>query len=56
MGYWKKLAVVDLETSKYNLEGARNTVALFFFHLSIEKLLKAHWVKSNISNFPTAYS
>lgn len=26
--------------------------ALFFMHLVLEKLLKAHWVKDNIGNFP----
>ncbi len=50
--YWLDLAVEDLDTAKYNLSGKKHLAALFFFHLSIEKLLKAHWVKSNVSNTP----
>lgn len=32
--------------------GKQNVFALFAFHLTIEKLLKAIWVKDNIENTP----
>jgi HEPN domain-containing protein len=50
--YWKKLATEDLSTAKYNLSGGKHLMALFLFHLSIEKILKALWVKSNVLNTP----
>jgi HEPN domain-containing protein len=34
------------------LECRTYTHALFFMHLVLEKLLKAHWVKNNESNHP----
>ncbi len=50
--YWKNLAEEDLSTAIYNLQGHKALATLFFFHLAIEKLLKAHWIKDNISNTP----
>ena len=34
------------------LEGKRNLEALFFIHLTMEKLLKANWVRDNFGNTP----
>jgi HEPN domain-containing protein len=50
--FWKKTAIEDWDTAEYNMQGKRNTAALFFFHLCIEKLLKAAWVKANVSHTP----
>lgn len=38
---WIKKAESDLETAKYNFEGGKKDVALFFSHQVIEKALKA---------------
>jgi HEPN domain-containing protein len=50
--YWKNSSNEDLETALYNYSGKRNVPALFFLHLSVEKMLKAVWVKDNQSNTP----
>ena len=50
--YWQSLAEEDVATAQYNIEGGRHVPALFFLHLATEKLLKAHWVKDNVSNTP----
>jgi HEPN domain-containing protein len=51
--FWTKTALEDWDTAEYNMQGKRNTAALFFFHLCIEKLLKAAWVKANVGNTPS---
>ncbi len=50
--WWKKEALRNWETSIYLMNGKQNVFALFTFHLTIEKLLKAIWVKDNIENTP----
>ena len=50
--FWTESALEDWDTAIFNWEGRRNMAALFFFHLCIEKLLKALWVKANASNTP----
>jgi HEPN domain-containing protein len=50
--WWKNEALKNLETAIYLMKGKQNVFALFTFHLTIEKLLKAHWVKDNIDNSP----
>ncbi len=50
--YWKREAERNWETANYLKAGKQNLMALFLFHLTIEKLIKAHWVKDNIDNFP----
>ena len=52
IAYWQNLSWDDFETAKYNMEGGKNLPALFFFHLSLEKMLMAHWVKDNPNNSP----
>ena len=45
--YWKKSAARDWKAVQ-DLTASGNLIqALFFAHLVIEKLLKAHWVKDN---------
>jgi HEPN domain-containing protein len=36
----------------FNKQGNQRMFALFAYHLTIEKLLKAIWIKDNIDNFP----
>jgi HEPN domain-containing protein len=50
--YWKESALQDFETANVLFDGKRYMMCLFVCHLGIEKLLKAHWVKDNIDNFP----
>ena len=50
--YWIKTAEQDWAAAEDLLKLERFIHALFFFHLVIEKLLKAHWVKDNIGDFP----
>ncbi|MBS1682234.1 MAG: HEPN domain-containing protein [Bacteroidetes bacterium] len=50
--FWKKEAEKNWETALYLIHGRHFVMALFMFHLVIEKLLKAHWVKDNTDNFP----
>ncbi len=50
--YWKNSAQENWDMSLYCLEGKRNLEALFFIHLTIEKLLKANWVRDNFGNTP----
>lgn len=37
---------------EYLFTGKKYVDALFFAHLMLEKLLKAHWVKDNEGNYP----
>ncbi|MBS1491671.1 MAG: HEPN domain-containing protein [Bacteroidetes bacterium] len=50
--FWKKDAERNWETASFLMSGRQFVMALFMFHLTIEKLLKAHWVKDNTDNFP----
>ena len=43
--YWKNGAIDDLESAKILIERNRLLHALFFCHLVIEKIIKAHVVK-----------
>ena len=50
--YWANSSNRDWKAAK-DLASSGNLVqALFFAHLVIEKLLKAHWVKDNSEDFP----
>ena len=44
------MALDDFETAIFNISGKKHVPALFFFHLSIEKILKAVWIKDNVSD------
>jgi HEPN domain-containing protein len=50
--YWKRMALRDWETVIALQAAKQNIQALFFVHLVIEKLLKAHFVKDNQENTP----
>lgn len=52
VSWWKNEALKNLETAVYLMKGKQNVFTLFTFHLIIEKLLKAHWVKDNFDNTP----
>ena len=49
--HWVKTAELDWTTAEDLLKLKRFLHALFFFHLVLGKLLKAHWVKANTSDF-----
>ncbi len=50
--YWKVTAQKDWDAVGHLFEKGDYLHALFFAHLVIEKLLKAHFVKDNESEFP----
>jgi len=54
--YWTESAAYDLETGKSLLEAGKFPYALFFAHLSIEKLLKAVVVKRTGEHAPYTHS
>ena len=52
INYWIKTAAKDWKAIQ-DLYKSKNYVhALFWAHLVLEKLLKAHWVKDNSENTP----
>jgi|ERR1022692_4856951 AbiV family abortive infection protein len=50
--YWVDSAQKDWQASEVLYKGKSYVHALFFAHLTLEKLSKAHWVKNHISNHP----
>ena len=50
--YWQETAEKDWEAVESLFEKGNYVHALFWAHLVLEKLLKAHWVKDNKDNFP----
>jgi len=44
--YWSKSAARDWETANYLFCGKRYDACLFYCHLTLEKILKAHVVKT----------
>ena len=54
--YWLNGASYDLETGRSLIESQRYPYALFFGHLSIEKLLKAFVVKTTKEHAPFTHS
>ena len=50
--YWKESALENWNTALYLMKGRQNLFALFAFHLAMEKLLKANWVRDNEANTP----
>ena len=52
INYWQSTAIDDLETVDFLFIAKKYVQALFFTHLAIEKILKAHWVKCNTENIP----
>ena len=50
--YWKTIAEKDIIAVEHLFEKGDYVHSLFFAHLLLEKLLKAHFVKDNPTNFP----
>jgi len=50
--YWKTSAERDWTAVNSLFESGNLMQSLFFAHLVVEKLLKAHWVRDNHENFP----
>lgn len=50
--HWLQSALRDWDVTRDLIKSKRYMYALFFAHLVIEKLLKAHWVKEHKENFP----
>jgi HEPN domain-containing protein len=49
--YWLDGAEESWKSTETLIAGGHYMMALFCWHLCVEKLLKAHWVKDNESNF-----
>ena len=52
VGYWINTAEEDWLTVKALLNSKRYLHGLFWAHLVLEKLAKAHWVKTHEENIP----
>ena len=50
--YWKTSSEKSWNVAQHLFEKADYVESLFFTHLTIEKILKAHWVKDNLGDFP----
>jgi HEPN domain-containing protein len=50
--YWAESSNQDWDAAQSLFTSGHYMHALFFSHLSTEKLLKAHWVKDNEEDFP----
>lgn len=50
--YWKVSAERDWEVVNSLFLSGQYLYSLFFAHLTLEKLLKGHWVKDNEGNHP----
>lgn len=50
--YWRNAADKDWIAVEHLFEKGDYLHALFFAHLTLEKLIKAHWVKDNPKDFP----
>ncbi|MGE5457880.1 MAG: HEPN domain-containing protein [Methanococcaceae archaeon] len=53
--YWKTTALSDFETAEILIEKGKLLQGLFFCHLTIEKLLKAHFVKATETLSPKTH-
>ena len=50
--YWKTTASQDWKRVNLLFKNRDYVFALFCAHLTLEKLIKAHWVKDNVGNYP----
>ena len=50
--YWLQQAEDDWEAVETLLSGRKNLQALFFAHLTIEKICKAAWIRENSNDIP----
>jgi len=56
LAYWKAGAFEDLETAKILIEKDRLLQGLFFCHLVIEKIIKAHVMKQTNDSAPRSHN
>jgi HEPN domain-containing protein len=54
--YWKNLANSDILSAEILIEKRRFLHGLFFCHLTIEKILKVHYVKQNLNLAPKTHN
>lgn len=52
IAHWKITADKDWKAVQHLLKSKDYVHALFFTHLVLEKLCKAHWIKNHVSNHP----
>ncbi len=52
VAYWKTSAAKSWKASQHLFEKSDFVESLFFAHLTLEKSMKAHWVKDNPEDFP----
>lgn len=52
IAHWVNQSKDDLDSAVLLLEGKKYLHALFFLHLSLEKVCKAQWIKTNEDNVP----
>ena len=50
--YWKDTAETDWKVAGDTFDASNYMHALFWAHLVLEKLAKAHWVRTHQENFP----
>lgn len=55
ISYWKTNAARDWKRVSLLFNNKDYLFALFCAHLTLEKLVKAHWVKDNIENIPPKF-
>ncbi|MFM8912593.1 MAG: HEPN domain-containing protein [Flammeovirgaceae bacterium] len=53
ISHWVTQAEEDWQTTELLFAGKRYLHSLFFAHLSLEKICKAHWLNANESNVPS---
>jgi HEPN domain-containing protein len=56
INYWLDGAVSNIDTAKLLIDNGKLIEGLFFAHLSIEKILKAHYVKANNALAPKTHN
>jgi HEPN domain-containing protein len=52
INYWASTAKDDFDAVDVLFAGRKYQQALFFTHLSLEKIIKAHWVLDNTEDVP----
>ena len=50
--YWKRTAADSWTTTEALFSTERYVASVFWLHLTLEKLLKAHWVRDNTTDIP----
>jgi HEPN domain-containing protein len=56
IAYWRDGALESWKDAEYNIKGGRIAFGLFAVHLTIEKALKAHFVKNTRKLPPTIHN